>query len=615
MRSRTIIGENIYQLRRGRQWTQQQLGDAVGTSKSAISAYELGIVHPFRAKIEKLAGVLEVPAADLSKKLLKPEWAFSVPKKAQQPKIPRPIRARTPRVRLENAVGEDFSRRRVALGLTQEQFAAKVGVSFNTITTIEAGKKRPGRHTLNKLATFLGVAVAELGGEASPAEPVTLGQVIRAARWTKGWTQKELGPKVGAKTQTIWAFENDKYGPTAAEMARLAQVLDVPLEFFPEHVPEPKELPRGGIPVLLKTLGWTRHSLARVLGVSQPELARFEVGEKAAGWKKFVAWVTAMEVSRESRAKNRRGPRRKLQEMTPGNEIGDLIYRMRTARGISQRGLAGQVGVTGAAITNLERGRAKPGPKTRKRLALVLGVEEDQLTPPAKVRGPAKPLTLGQAIHTARQAKGWTQVELGQKVGEKGRVIAGYESDKTVPTRARLAQLARLLNVALPPSPQPKKAFVLSMRKFAAANRKNSTATRQEASTKQKAEAEGAKRAVEAAIQEAQVANRKAEAAKRVAEAATRKVEAAILKEARINGNLVSGDGLGPGLTLGQAILAARQARGWSQAELGQKVGMAGTIISTYERDKVAPSQDELNQLGRALRVRFVRPTIEETMP
>lgn len=52
---------------------------------------------------------------------------------------------------------------------------------------------------------------------------------------------------------------------------------------------------------------------------------------------------------------------------------------------------------------------------------------------------------------------------------------------------------------------------------------------------------------------------------------------------------------------LRQALIEARKRRGWSQAELGQKVGLPQMHVSNVETGKVVPRFDTLLDLVRVL--------------
>lgn len=52
---------------------------------------------------------------------------------------------------------------------------------------------------------------------------------------------------------------------------------------------------------------------------------------------------------------------------------------------------------------------------------------------------------------------------------------------------------------------------------------------------------------------------------------------------------------------LGQAILALRLQRGWSQSELARRAGLTYAMVSTYERGAKAPTLSSLGKLLDAL--------------
>lgn len=52
-------------------------------------------------------------------------------------------------------------------------------------------------------------------------------------------------------------------------------------------------------------------------------------------------------------------------------------------------------------------------------------------------------------IQQARQAKGWTQKELAQKISEKPQVINEYESGRAIPNNQILAKMERVLGTKL----------------------------------------------------------------------------------------------------------------------------------------------------------------------
>lgn len=66
---------------------------------------------------------------------------------------------------------------------------------------------------------------------------------------------------------------------------------------------------------------------------------------------------------------------------------------------------------------------------------------------------------------------------------------------------------------------------------------------------------------------------------------------------------------------LGRRILELRKACGWSQPELGKKVGTSGPIIGRYERAEITPSVDVARRLAEIFGVTLDHLTSDKDMP
>jgi transcriptional regulator with XRE-family HTH domain len=66
-----------------------------------------------------------------------------------------------------------------------------------------------------------------------------LGEIIKAAREARDWSQALLSSKVGAASRTIMDIENGKRLPTYEVFSRLIHVLELPPDqiFWPERSP------------------------------------------------------------------------------------------------------------------------------------------------------------------------------------------------------------------------------------------------------------------------------------------------------------------------------------------------------------------------------------------
>ncbi|MBI1866525.1 MAG: helix-turn-helix transcriptional regulator [Candidatus Staskawiczbacteria bacterium] len=63
----------------------------------------------------------------------------------------------------DTTIGENIQKRRMKLGLSQEDFAQKSGVKYTTLTKIESGViKKPSVLIMAKIAKALGVSIEDL---------------------------------------------------------------------------------------------------------------------------------------------------------------------------------------------------------------------------------------------------------------------------------------------------------------------------------------------------------------------------------------------------------------------------------------------------------------------
>lgn len=61
---------------------------------------------------------------------------------------------------------------------------------------------------------------------------MTIGEKIRQLRKERGWTQGDLGDKVGILAQNISRYEKDKAIPRESTLAVFAEVFEVPISEF-----------------------------------------------------------------------------------------------------------------------------------------------------------------------------------------------------------------------------------------------------------------------------------------------------------------------------------------------------------------------------------------------
>lgn len=61
---------------------------------------------------------------------------------------------------------------------------------------------------------------------------MTIGEKLKALREARGWTQKELGEKLGMKAQNLSRYEKNKTIPRESTLKIFAEVFQLPLSEF-----------------------------------------------------------------------------------------------------------------------------------------------------------------------------------------------------------------------------------------------------------------------------------------------------------------------------------------------------------------------------------------------
>ena len=63
---------------------------------------------------------------------------------------------------IQTSFSQVLKQRRLALGLSQEKFVEKVGLSMRSVSLLETGKQQPTLSTLNNIAKALDIKPSEL---------------------------------------------------------------------------------------------------------------------------------------------------------------------------------------------------------------------------------------------------------------------------------------------------------------------------------------------------------------------------------------------------------------------------------------------------------------------
>jgi transcriptional regulator with XRE-family HTH domain len=144
------------------------------------------------------------------------------------------------------------------LGKTQQEVAEFLGVTHPTIVRIESGESPLGQPHIEGLALLFGTSRGQLFDEPPPPkidEILPLHMRLRVARLRKGWSQKELGKRLGVTGVAVHNWEKGEDVPDARRLPHLSQELEVPydqlldpgFEDRPELIDAARRVPSGRI--------------------------------------------------------------------------------------------------------------------------------------------------------------------------------------------------------------------------------------------------------------------------------------------------------------------------------------------------------------------------------
>ncbi|KAI8054538.1 multi protein bridging factor 1-domain-containing protein [Syncephalis plumigaleata] len=131
--------------------------------------------------------------------------------------------------------------------------------------------------------------------------------------------------------------------------------------------------------------------------------------------------------------------------MADWDDVTVIRKRQEVPRATKSQSVLNQARRTGSVVATERKftaGTNKRGADNHQHLAKIDNDEDIPKVETVK-------LSVGLAIQKGRQAKGWTQKDLGQRISEKANVINDYEAGRAIPSQQVLSKLQRTLGVKL----------------------------------------------------------------------------------------------------------------------------------------------------------------------
>ncbi|MBU1949087.1 MAG: transcriptional regulator, partial [Candidatus Eisenbacteria bacterium] len=176
-------------------------------------------------------------------------------------KAPKPVGREYPTEL--RTIGDHVRKRRLDLGLSQQDLAKILRVTVSTVSYWETKRANPSIRSLSRVLRFLGY-------DPRP-QAKAFPELIRQLRQGLGLSQEGLAEKIGVDPSTVRKWEKLGYHPRPQLYARLAKILRIP--------DPPEDSPIGErIRARRLKLGMTQAEASAQIGVSQDTLSRWELG-------------------------------------------------------------------------------------------------------------------------------------------------------------------------------------------------------------------------------------------------------------------------------------------------------------------------------------------------
>ena len=119
---------------------------------------------------------------------------------------------------VSNKLGKGITALRKENGLSQIQFAERVGISQTYVSDLESGKKNPTMKTLDDLLSYFDTDYIEFAQtyilDEKPQDSLNVGSGLKQLRKDKQLTQDELATMTGIARAYISAIESGRRNPT-----------------------------------------------------------------------------------------------------------------------------------------------------------------------------------------------------------------------------------------------------------------------------------------------------------------------------------------------------------------------------------------------------------------
>jgi DNA-binding transcriptional regulator YiaG len=267
-----------------------------------------------------------------------------------------------------------IKRLRTNMKLTQAEFAKRLGVSTNTASQWETGRRKPGPKPAQKLQ-----GLAAHPAPVTAAAPITAPQgvpavagaqfkatpaAIKRMRARLGLSQAKFAKRLGISHSAVYQLEAGRMKPGPKTTASIA-ALDAQPAGAPANVPVVQVREFKATPAAIKEMrtrfGLTQKQFAALVGLTASVISNWEAGRK----KPMPKAVLKLQELAAQRPEDAVRAAAKAASMPKNNELRfkatpAVFKSTRAALGVSQRELAKLMGVSLSSVAKWEAGRFTP---------------------------------------------------------------------------------------------------------------------------------------------------------------------------------------------------------------------------------------------------------------
>jgi transcriptional regulator with XRE-family HTH domain len=281
---------------------------------------------------------------------------------------------------------------RLRRDLSAADVADRLDVHPMSVLRWERRERLPGPGHLRALASTLDVEMSrvseffdEVRRPAPPSSPGVRGHGLRVLRRAARVPARQVASRVGVPPASVYNWETGRARIPVDHVPVLAEVLCIEagtlhelLATAPPTVPPP--LPVTQLRQLRRRTGLSQAHVARRIGTTRHRLGAWERGEPPTlSALRRLAVVYGVPVSRVARAAGVPAPLLLDPRRWSPGDLPQVLLVLRQWSGLTQRGLAERCGCSLSTVRAWERGRGRPGDRSRGRVERVYGLAPGSL--------------------------------------------------------------------------------------------------------------------------------------------------------------------------------------------------------------------------------------------